>query len=53
LSHATVKHHLASARAQVGAMTIAQLVWILASRLPEAESMDPIGRVEVGAMALM
>ena len=34
LSHSTVKHHLASARAKVGATTTAQLVWILAERLP-------------------
>jgi DNA-binding NarL/FixJ family response regulator len=37
LSHSAVKHHLASARSKVGAMTTAQLVWILAPRLPEAE----------------
>jgi len=37
LSHSTVKHHLASARSKVGAMTTAQLVWILAERLPEPE----------------
>jgi DNA-binding NarL/FixJ family response regulator len=37
LSHSTVKHHLASARSKVGAMTIAQLVWILGPRLPEPE----------------
>ena len=35
LSHSTVKHHLASARTKVGAATTAQLVWILAPRLPE------------------
>ncbi len=35
LSHSTVKHHLASARSKVGATTTAQLVWILAPRLPE------------------
>jgi DNA-binding CsgD family transcriptional regulator len=35
LSHSTVKHHLASARSKVGATTTAQLVWILAERLPE------------------
>ncbi len=39
LSHSTVKHHLASARSKVGATTTAQLVWILASRLPEP--LDP------------
>ena len=33
LSHSTVKHHLANARARVGAETTAQLVWILAPRL--------------------
>ena len=37
LSHSTVKHHLAKARSKVGATTTAQLVWILAERLPEAE----------------
>jgi DNA-binding NarL/FixJ family response regulator len=35
LSHSTVKHHLANARSKVGAATAAQLVWILAPRLPE------------------
>jgi DNA-binding CsgD family transcriptional regulator len=34
LSHSTVKHHLASARSKVGVTTTAQLVWILAPRLP-------------------
>ena len=37
LSHSTVKHHLANARFKVGAETTAQLVWILAARLPEPE----------------
>ena len=37
LSHSTVKHHLANARSKVGVGTTAQLVWILAPRLPEAE----------------
>ena len=37
LSHSTVKHHLANARSKVGVETTAQLVWILASRLPEPE----------------
>ncbi|MGI8998436.1 MAG: hypothetical protein ACR2GO_01845 [Candidatus Limnocylindria bacterium] len=37
LSHSTVKHHLANAGSKVGAETTAQLVWILASRLPEPE----------------
>ena len=39
LSHSTVKHHLANARSKVGARTTAELVWILASRLPEADDM--------------
>jgi DNA-binding NarL/FixJ family response regulator len=39
LSHSTVKHHLARARSKVGATTTAQLVWILAPRLPEANDM--------------
>jgi len=37
LSHSTVKHHLANARAKVGVETTAQLVWILGPRLPEPE----------------
>lgn len=37
LSHSTVKHHLANARSKVGATTTAQLVWLLADRLPEPE----------------
>jgi DNA-binding NarL/FixJ family response regulator len=37
LSHSTVKHHLANARSKVGAETTAQLVWMLAARLPEPE----------------
>jgi hypothetical protein len=37
LSHSTVKHHVANARTKVGATTTAQLVWILAPRLPEPE----------------
>ena len=41
LSHSTVKHHLANARSKVGAETTAQLVWILAPRLPEAEDTAP------------
>lgn len=36
LAH-SVKHHLANARSKVGAGTTAQLVWILAPRLPEPE----------------
>ena len=39
LSHSTVKHHLANARSKVGAETTAQLVWILAPRLPEPGGM--------------
>ncbi len=39
LSHSTVKHHLANARSKVGATTTAQLVWILAPRLPQPEEM--------------
>jgi len=39
LSHSTVKHHLANARSKVGAETTAQLVWILAPRLPEPDEM--------------
>jgi DNA-binding NarL/FixJ family response regulator len=39
LSHSTVKHHLANARSKVGATTTAQLVWVLAERLPEPEGM--------------
>ena len=34
LQHSTVKHHLANPRSKVGAETTAQLVWILAPRLP-------------------
>jgi len=40
LAHSTVKHHLANARSKVGAATTAQLVWILAARLPAPEDMD-------------
>lgn len=46
LSHSTVKHHLANARSKVGAETTAQLVWILAPRLPEPEAMALEGRDE-------
>ena len=53
LSHSTVKHHLASARSRVGATTTAQLVWILAPRLPEPSEpeaswplTEPVGRVD-------
>ncbi|HEY3072317.1 MAG TPA: LuxR C-terminal-related transcriptional regulator [Candidatus Limnocylindrales bacterium] len=44
LSHSTVKHHLANAPSKVGAETTAQLVWILAPRLPEPD--DGSRRVE-------
>lgn len=37
LSRSTGKHHLANARSKVGATATAQLVWILAQRLPEPE----------------
>ncbi len=37
LSHSTVKRHLANARFKVWAETTAQLVWILAPRLPEPD----------------
>ena len=37
LSHSTVKHHLANARSRVEAETTAQLVLILAPRLPEPD----------------
>ena len=37
LSHSTVKHHQANARSKAGVATTAQLVWILAPRLPEPE----------------
>ena len=52
LSRSTVKHHLANARSKVGATTTAQLVWILAPRLPEPSEpeahwrlAEPIARV--------
>jgi DNA-binding CsgD family transcriptional regulator len=38
-----VKHHLANARSKVGAETTAQLVWILATRLPEPEGVAEAG----------
>ena len=41
LSHSTVKHHLANARCRVGVETTAQLVWVLAPRLPEPDHADP------------
>ena len=51
LSHSTVKHHLANARSKAGVATTAQLVWILAPRLPEPEG-SPTGRIEVGSAPL-
>ena len=45
LSPSTVKHHLANARTKMGAETTAQLVWILAPRLPEP---DGTSRTEEG-----
>ena len=44
LAHSTVKHHLANARSKVGAVTTAQLVWILAPRLPEPGGVAQNGR---------
>jgi DNA-binding NarL/FixJ family response regulator len=41
LSHSTVKHHLANAWSKVGAEATAQLVWILAPRVPEPEGEAP------------
>ena len=41
LSHSTAKHHLANARSKVGAETTAQLVWILAERLPGPDGSAP------------
>ena len=39
VSHSTVKHHLANARLKVGAETTAQLVWLLAPRLPDPDGL--------------
>jgi DNA-binding CsgD family transcriptional regulator len=52
LSPSTVKQHLASARSKVGAETTAQLVWILAARRPEPESMVQTDKIEVGPAPL-
>jgi DNA-binding NarL/FixJ family response regulator len=41
LSHSTVKHHLANARTKVGKTATAQLVWMLAPRLPEPDDTAP------------
>jgi DNA-binding CsgD family transcriptional regulator len=38
LAHSTVKHHLANARSKAGVATTAQLMGILAPRLPEPEN---------------
>ena len=43
LSPSTVKHNLANARSKVGAETTAQLVWILAPRLPEPDGSAQAG----------
>ena len=43
LSRSTVKHHLANARSKVGAETTAQLVWILAPRLPKPDGVAQTG----------
>lgn len=48
LSHSTAKHHPANARSKVGAEATAQLVWILASRLPEPARSDPPDNHELG-----
>ena len=42
LSHSTVKHHLANAGSKAGATTTAELMWILAPRLPEAKGAAPM-----------
>ena len=47
LSRSTVKHHLANARSRVGAETTAQLVWILAPRLPEPRGRSSTKRVAI------
>ena len=52
LSHSTVKHHLANARTKVGATTTAQLVWILAARLPGADGLAETDDGEVPGLDL-
>jgi len=52
LSHSTVKHHLANARSKVGATTTAQLVWILAPRLPGADGLAETEDGEVPVLDL-
>jgi DNA-binding CsgD family transcriptional regulator len=49
-SHSSVKHHLANARSKVGATTTAQLVWILAPRLPEAVREVTLGEESADAL---
>jgi len=49
LSHSTIKHHLANARSKVGAETTAQLVWILAPRLPEPEGVAQTAGFTLGS----
>ena len=51
LSHSTVKHHLANAGSKVGAETTAQLVWILAPRLPEPEETAQTDAARPGSSA--
>ena len=45
-----MKHHLANERSKVVAETTAQLVWILAQRLPEPGGMDqdPLNKTVLG-----
>ena len=50
LSHSTLKHHLASARSKEGATTTAQLVWILAQSLRDAQ--EHLGGMEARAPAI-
>jgi hypothetical protein len=44
-----LKHHLANARSKVGVATTAQLVWILAPRLPEPDDMAQTAKKETAA----
>ena len=44
-----MKHHLANARSRVGAVTTAQLVWILAPRLPEPDGVAQVDDPAYGA----
>lgn len=52
LSHSTGKHHLSNARLRIGVATTAQLVWILASRLPEPEGASPTDRCGRDGLAI-